>query len=100
MEFTVKPEDVVARIGDMAMMACEYTTEFGTTAVVQWEFEGTAIFNQDPPCGCSIDTTDGTLHFINITAQDVGEYKCVVQVTFQSHECAATLRLAGETVTA
>ena len=95
-EFTVKPEDVVARAGDMAMMACEYITESGTQGVVEWDFEGTSILANDPPCGCSIDTT-GTLHFNNITAQDAGEYKCVVTLNFQSHECPATLRLEGET---
>ena len=84
----------------MAMMACEYTTQSGISVVVDWDFEGTSVIPEDPPCGCSIDATDGSLHFNNITAQDAGEYKCGVQYMFEIHECAATLRLEGETVIA
>ena len=96
-EFTLQPEDVVAGAGDMAMMRCEYTSTSGTE-VAQWDFEGTAIFAEDPPCGCSIEE-DGTLHFSNITADDAGEYTCVVQSGFNTFRCSATLRLEGETVT-
>ena len=82
----------MARVGEMAMMQCEYTNQ----EPVEWDKDGTSIISGGSLCDCTI-SGDGHLIFNNVTTEDVGVYTCVVIIAFLPHRCSATLRLAGET---
>ena len=81
----------MARAGEMAMMQCEYINQ----EPVEWDKDGTSVISGDSPCDCTI-SRDGHLLFNNVSAEDVGDYTCVVTIMFNPHRCSATLRLAGE----
>ena len=88
-EFTTQPQDVVARAGTMDFMECVY---MDPNLAVSWEKDG--IYDQS--CDCQV-TSDGTLEFNDISAEETGEYSCFVQIAFGvSRSCSAYLRLAGK----
>ena len=92
--FHMRPEDVVARAGQAAMMTCLYD-EAGTE-VITWDKDMTSVA-PGSSCDCIIMENGYVLQFNNISLDDVGRYTCHLQVgpsDFQS--CSAVLKLAGE----
>ena len=77
----------------MDFMECVY---IDPDLSVFWESEGTSIGGRgDQPCNCQV-TSDGTLEFNNISADETGDYVCNVQVSFGvAKRCSANLILAG-----
>ena len=90
--FTIRPQDVVAMAGQMAMMRCEYTG-----VDVEWDREGTSIIATQEPCNCQ-RAEDGTLHFNNVSKEDEAKYTCVAQIGFMAARCSAFLWIAGKTM--
>lgn len=90
--FTIQPEDVVAVVGEMVQMDCQYEDD----RALSWLKDGTAILSD------SEDTfvhSNGTLQFTSVDMEHVGTYECRVQFGFGVfHKCFAELRLAGELV--
>lgn len=88
--FTIQPEDVVAVVGEMVQMDCQYEDD----RALSWLKDGTAILSD------SEDTfvhPNGTLQFNSVDMEDVGTYECRVQLGFTDFRtCSAELRLAGE----
>ena len=89
--FTVQPEDVVAVVGQMVQMDCQYGDT--TSLSLDWEKDGTSILDGED----MFVHSNGTLQFNSVEVDDVGTYDCVVRTGFaQSFQCSAQLRLAGE----
>lgn len=93
-DFTTQPQDVVARAGTMDFMECVY---MDPNLAVFWEKDGTSIGGlDDQSCDCQV-TSDGTLEFNDISAEETGEYFCSVLIALGvSRSCPAYLRLAGK----
>ena len=94
-EFDVRPEHVVARAGETAMMTCYY--EQGSSEVLTWDMEMTSITSDSSSCDCTILDNNHRLQFNNVTVDNVGRYTCNILVgPGDARGCSATLKLAGE----
>ena len=92
-EFHLRPENVVARAGDMATMSCLYDED--GVMIITWDKDTTSII-PGTTCDCSI-VGNGNLKFNNVSLGDVAEYTCNVMTDFGSRKaCSALLGLAGE----
>ena len=94
-EFDVRPEDVEARAGEMAMMTCYYAQ--GSSEVLTWDMEMDSITSDSSICDCTILDNGHRLQFNNVTVDNVGRYTCNSLVgPGDARGCSATLKLAGE----
>ena len=100
-EFTTRPENIVAAAGSEACFYCEYSDHF--LLPPEWEKDGTTIRPGEPAssylCHCvtSWGTQPTSLCFDSVSMADVGTYTCVQALGFATTtRCTVTLSLAGE----
>ena len=95
-DFVTVPVDTIAGLNTITCLTCDYPDRTDE----EWFRDTTAILSgmEEETCNCDISPNNGMLCFDSPTVEDVGQYRCGIQLAF-GVACTsppAQLTLAGE----